>query len=251
MTRMEIEVTGARILFELPFGITITATQVNMWLVMAGIAIVCAWLTHDLKVKPTSKRQIIAEYLVNTVENFVTGNMGPRWKWFVPYIAALFSLAMFSSLISLLGMYPPTSDLNTTAGWAIMTFILITFYKIKSNGFFGYAKGLTEPIFIMTPMNVLGEFATPLSMAFRMFGNVASGSVVSALIYAALAALNQAVFGWLPGVLGEWASSFPILQLGIPAILSLYFDVFSGVLQAFIFCMLTMLYIAAAADTEA
>ena len=248
---MEIEVTGARILFELPFGITITATQVNMWLVMAGIAIFCAWLTHDLKVKPTSKRQIIAEYLVKTVENFVTGNMGQKWKWFVPYIAALFSLAMFSSLISLLGMYPPTSDLNTTAGWAIVTFVLITFYKIKSNGFFGYAKGLTEPIFVMTPMNILGEFATPISMAFRMFGNVASGTVVSALVYAALAAANTAVFGWLPGFLGEWAAKFPILQLGIPAVLSLYFDVFSGVLQAFIFCMLTMLYIASAAETEA
>ena len=247
---MTIEVTGARILLELPFGITITATQVNMWLVMAGIAILCAWLTHDLKVRPTSKRQIIAEYLVKTVENFVTGNMGQKWKWFVPYIAALFSLAMCSSLISLLGMYPPTSDLSTTLGWALMTFVLITFYKIKTNGALGYAKGLTEPIFLMTPMNILGEFATPISMAFRMFGNVASGTVVSALIYAALAVLNKAVFGWLPGVLGEWAAQFPILQLGLPAILSIYFDVFSGVLQAFIFCMLTMLYIASAAETS-
>lgn len=247
---MEIEVTGARILFELPFGITITATQVNMWLVMAGIAAICLWLTHDLKVRPTSKRQIIAEFIVKTAENFVTGNMGLRWKWFVPYVAALFSLAMFSSLLSLLGMYPPTSDLNTTAGWAIMTFVMITYYKIKSNGAWGYVKGLTEPVFIMTPMNILGEFATPVSMAFRMFGNVASGTVVSALIYAALAAANKAVFGWLPGILGDWASKYPILQLGMPAILSLYFDVFSGVLQAFIFCMLTMLYIASAAETS-
>ncbi len=247
---MEINITGAKILFELPFGIKITETQVNMWLVMLGIALFCAWLTHDMKVKPTSKRQIVAEYLVKTVENFVTSNMGEKWRWFVPYIAALFSLALFSSLISLLGMYPPTSDLNTTAGWAIMTFILITFYKIKTNGPLGYAKSLTEPIFIMTPMNILGEFATPISMAFRMFGNVASGTVVSALIYAALAVLNNAIFGWLPGILGEAAEKLPILQLGLPALLSLYFDVFSGVLQAFIFCMLTMLYIKSAAETE-
>ena len=247
---MEIEVTGAKILFELPFGITITETQVNMWLVMLGIAIFCIWLTHDLKVRPTSRRQLVAEFLVKTAENFVTGNMGAAWKGFVPYIAALFSLAMFSSLISLLGMYPPASDLNTTAGWAIMTFVMITFFKIKTNGPLGYAKSLTEPIFIMTPMNVLGEFATPLSMAFRMFGNVASGTVVSALVYAALAAANNALFGWLPGILGEMAEKLPILQLGLPAILSLYFDVFSGVLQAFIFCMLTMLYIASAAEKE-
>lgn len=247
---MEIEVTGARILFELPFGITITATQVNMWIVMAGIAALCAWLTHDLKVRPTSKRQVIAEFIVKTAENFVTGNMGARWKWFVPYVSALFSLAMFSSLLSLLGMYPPTSDLSTTAGWAIMTFAMILFYKIKANGFFGYAKGLTEPIFIMTPMNIIGEFATPLSMAFRMFGNVASGTVISALLYAALAAANNALFGWLPGFLGDWAAKYPVLQLGLPAIFSLYFDVFSGILQAFIFCMLTMLYIANAAETS-
>lgn len=247
---MEIEVTGARILFELPFGITVTATQVNMWIVMAGIAALCAWLTHDLKVRPTSKRQVIAEFIVKTAENFVTGNMGARWKWFVPYVSALFSLAMFSSLLSLLGMYPPTSDLSTTAGWAIMTFAMILFYKIKANGFFGYAKGLTEPIFIMTPMNIIGEFATPLSMAFRMFGNVASGTVISALLYAALAAANNAVFGWLPGFLGDWAAKYPVLQLGLPAIFSLYFDVFSGILQAFIFCMLTMLYIANAAETS-
>ncbi len=245
-----IEVNGAKILLELPFGISITETQVNMWLVMAAIAAVCAWLTHGLKVRPTSKRQIIAEYIVKTAENFVTGNMGARWKWFTPYIAALFSLAMFSSLISLLGMYPPTSDLNTTMGWALMTFVLITFYKIKTNGPLGYAKSLTEPIFIMTPMNILGEIATPISMAFRMFGNVASGTVVSLLVYAALAAANNALFGWLPGILGEMAGKLPILQLGVPAILSLYFDVFSGVLQAFIFCMLTMLYIASAAETS-
>lgn len=247
---MEIEVTGAKILLELPLGITITETQVNMWLVMAAIAAVCIWLTHDLKVRPTSKRQIVAEYIVKTAENFVISNMGAGWKRFVPYIAALFSLAMFCSLSSLLGMYPPTSDLNTTAGWAIMTFVMITYYKIKTNGALGYAKSLTEPIFIMTPMNILGEFATPLSMAFRMFGNVASGTVVSALVYAALAVANNALFGWLPGILGEMGEKLPILQLGLPAILSLYFDVFSGVLQAFIFCMLTMLYIASAAEKE-
>ncbi len=247
---MEIEVTGAKILLELPFGITITETQVNMWLVMLGITALCIWLTRGLKVKPTSKRQIVAEFLVKTAENFVSGNMGKKWLWFAPYIAALFSLALFSSLISLLGMYPPTSDLNTTLGWAIMTFVLITFYKIKTNGPLGYAKSLTEPVFIMTPMNILGEIATPMSMAFRMFGNVASGTVVSALVYAALAAANSALFGWLPGILGEMGEKLPILQLGLPAVLSLYFDVFSGVLQAFIFCMLTMLYIASAAETE-
>lgn len=246
----DIEVNGAKILLRLPFGLTITETQVNMWIVMAAIAGLCIWLTHDLKVRPTSKRQLIAEYLVKTVQNLVEENMGKRFAGFTPFIAALFSLAMCSSLISLLGMYPPTSDLNTTLGWALVTFFLITYYKIKTNRVGGYLKGLTEPIFLMTPMNIIGEFATPISMACRMFGNVASGSVISILVYGALAAANKAVFGWLPGVLGEAAEKLPILQLGVPAILSLYFDVFSGILQAFIFCMLTMLYIASAAEKD-
>ncbi len=247
---MEIEVTGAKILFELPFGITITETQVNMWIVMAVIAGLCIWLTHDLKVKPTSKRQIVAEFLFKTAQNFVEGNMGKRFAFFTPYIAALFSLALGCCFVSLLGMYPPTSDLNTTLGWAAITFVLITFYKFKTNGLGGYLKGLTEPIFIMAPMNVIGEFSTPISMAFRMFGNVVSGSIISALVYAALASANSALFGWLPGFLGEWANNYPILQLGLPAVLSLYFDIFSSVLQSFIFCMLTMLYIKSAAEVE-
>ncbi len=246
----QVEITGAKILLELPFGITITETQVNMWIVMALITGVCIWLTHDLKVKPTSKRQIIAEFIVNMAYSFVEGNMGKKFKKFTPFVAALFSLAMVCSLSSLLGMYAPTSDLNTTLGWALVVFVMITYYKIRSSGFWGYAKGLTEPIFIMTPMNIIGEFSTPISMAFRLFGNIASGSVISALVYAALAWLNGVIFGWLPGFLGEWADLFPILQLGLPAVLSLYFDIFSSILQAFIFCMLTMLYIASAAEPE-
>lgn len=248
---MEIEVSGAKILFELPFGITITETQVNMWIVMLLITGLCIWLTHDLKVKPTSKRQIIAEYIVKTAQNFVKSNMGERFAFFTPYISALFSLALGCCFVSLLGMYPPTSDLNTTAGWAAMTFVLITYYKLKTSGVGGYLKGLTKPIFLMTPMNIIGEFSTPVSMAFRMFGNVVSGSIISALVYAALAAANSALLGWLPGALGDMARNYPILQLGLPAILSLYFDVFSGVLQSFIFCMLTMLYISSAAESEA
>lgn len=247
---MNIEITGAKILFELPFGITITETQVNMWIAMALITGVCIWLTHGMKVKPTSRRQIIAEYLVTLVTNFVEENMGKKFKRYTPFIAALFSLALVSSLLSLVGLYAPTSDFNTTAGWALVVFVLITYYKIKSNGFLGYAKSLTEPVFVMLPMNIIGEFSTPISMAFRLFGNVASGAVVSTLVYAALAWLNNLVLGWLPGVLGEMAQKLPILQLGLPAILSLYFDIFSGILQAFIFCMLTMLYIASAAQTD-
>jgi F-type H+-transporting ATPase subunit a len=154
-------------------------------------------------------------------------------------------LSAFSSLLSLLGLYSPPSDINIVGGWAILVFVLITYYKLRG-GLLTYLKGFTEPVAILTPFNVVSELATPVSMAFRHYGNVLSGAVISTMIYAALAGLSSMVLGWLPGFLGE----IPFLQVGLPAVLSIYFDVFSGCLQAFIFAMLTMLYIATAAPEE-
>lgn len=243
---MDVNITGAKILFELPFGIQITETQVNMWIVMIVLAIVCKWLTHNLKVKPTGKRQLVAETLVTMANNFVVNNAGKKFQKLAPFIAALFSLSLSCSLLGLLGMYSPTADLNTTLGWAILVFIMITYYKIKSNGVKGYLKGFMEPISIMLPINIIGEFATPISMALRMFGNAAIGGVISTLLYAALAFGSAALLGGLPDLI----SNIPLLQLGIPAVLSIYFDVISSVLQSFIFCMLTILYISLAAGEE-
>ena len=113
----------------------------------------------------------------------------------------------------------------------------------------GYLLGFTSPIPVMTPFNIIGEIATPVSMTFRHFGNIASGSVITALIYGGLSALSGLVLGLFPGAAGELLSQIPVFGLGLPAILSLYFDFFSSVLQAFIFCMLTMMYIGGAAET--
>lgn len=244
-----ISISGARIYFEIPLfgGIPITETQVNSLIVIAVIFALCLFLTHDLKVRPTSKRQLIAEWIVEKVTGLVRENMGARFLPFAPFIAAILGLSALSSLTALLGMYPPTADLNTVLGWALLVFVLITYFKIRTNGPLGYLKGFTEPIFVFTPFNILGEIATPISMAFRHFGNVVSGTVISTLVYAALAGLSTLVFGWLPGLLGK----IPFLQVGVPAILSIYFDLFSSCMQAFIFAMLTMLYIAnAAAATD-
>lgn len=243
-------ITGAKILFEIPVfgGIPITETQVNSWIVMAVIALLCIFLTRNLQVRAVTKRQIVAEWIVEKVTDLVNTNMGEKFSHYAPFIAAMLGLSALSSLTALLGMYPPTADLNTVAGWAILVFCMITFYKVKTNGFFGYLKGYTQPIPVLTPFNVLSEFATPISMAFRHFGNIVSGVVISTLVYAALASLSVLVFGWLPGLLGKLASLFPIFQIGVPAILSIYFDLFSSCLQAFIFSMLTMLYISNAAE---
>lgn len=239
-----ITVTGAIIYFTIPMPIT--ESQVNSWAVILTILAICLFLTRRLNIKSVSKRQFLAELIVEKAENLVRSNMGERFMGFAPFIAAILGLSALSSLSSLLGLYPPTSDINIVAGWAILVFILITHYKLKG-GLGNYLKGYTEPIAVFTPINIISEVATPVSMTFRHFGNVLSGSVISVLVAAALQGLTSLLLGWLPGLLGE----IPFLQIGIPAVLSLYFDIFSGCLQAFIFSMLTMLYIANGFPEEA
>ena len=235
-----ISISGAQIFFEIPFplqNLVITESQINSWLVMISILGLCLYMTHGLSVKAELKRQHFAEWIVQVTDRLVRGNMGDYFKGFVPFITAIITLSAFSSLLALFGLYAPTSDINVTAGWAILVFILITYYKFKC-GPVQYVKDLCSPV-LLTPLNVIGEVATPVSMAFRHYGNVLSGGVISVLVAAGLQGLSQLLLGWLPGFLGE----FSFLQLGIPAILSVYFDVFSGCLQAYIFAMLTMLYV--------
>ena len=227
----------------------ISETMVVSWIVMAVIAVLCLWLTHDLKVTNISKRQAVAEFLVEKANNFVRGNTGGyTFDYMIPFIAALFTTSVFSNLISLLGLRSPTADLSTEAAWAVVVFIMITAKKIQTNKFGGYLKGFTQPIPVMTPFNILSELATPVSMACRHFGNILSGVVIDGLIYAALATATKALFGLIPGAVGNVLGTIPFLSVGLPAITSLYFDWFSGVMQAFIFCMLTIMYIANAAE---
>lgn len=237
-----VKIEGARVFFEIPFPIMplmITETQINSWLVMISVTALALYLTHGIRAGVNTKRQYIAEWIVEKCEGMVGTNMGGFFSGFAPFIAAMLALSAFSSLMSLTGLFPPTSDFNTTAGWALMTFILITYYKMKC-GPAVYLKSFAQPVAFLTPINIISEFATPISMAFRHYGNVLSGSVISVLVAAGLGGLSNKLLGSLPGFLGE----FPLLRVGIPAVLSAYFDVFSGLLQAYIFAMLTMLYVA-------
>ena len=251
---MEVDISGARVFFTIPTNIPIlgdlqiSETLVVSWIVMALITGLCIWLTHDLKVEKISKRQAVAEMLVEMANKFVIGNAGEKFRKLIPFVAALFATSVVSNLISLIGLRSPTADLSTEAAWAIVVFIMITAQKIKTSGFGGYLKGFTTPIAVMTPLNVLSELATPISLACRHFGNILSGVVINALIYGALALASSKLLGLLPGVLGGVLSQIPILSVGLPAITSVYFDWFSGVMQAFIFCMLTVMYIANAAE---
>ena len=243
-----IEITGAHIFFTIPLpfgGLPITESQVNSWLVMISILGLCLYLTHGIKTNTKTRRQHIAELIVEKTDSLVNDNMGEFFKEFSPFIASILCLSAFSSLLTLFGLYPPTSDINIVGGWAILVSLLITYYKMKL-GPKNYSLSFFKPVALLFPLNVINEFATPVSMAFRHYGNVLSGSIISLLVATGLQGLSSMLFAWLPGKLAE----IPFLQIGLPAIMSVYFDVFSGCLQAFIFAMLTMLYVAGAFSVD-
>ena len=290
---MEVSINGARILhtFEnvpLLGSVQITQTLAVSWLIMIIITGLCIWLGSGLKVTNISRKQAVAEMGYNAIVNFVRGNMGPEFDRYIPLVCTIFITSVISNLISLLGIWSPTADLMTELAWALVVFVLITYHKIKASGIVGYLRGFLDPIFILLPINVMSECFTPISMACRHFGNILSGTVISALIYAALTAASNALFGALgsslvvaiivtvlglvPAVIGfrqkkkrllipgavvailgvlailtNLGAAYPWLTLGIPAIPSLYFDWFSGCIQAFIFCTLTTLFIKQAA----
>lgn len=247
---MNIDIHGSPVRFTLNIlgGIPISDTLIVTWCVMLVLTGLCIWLTRDLKVNNISKRQAVAEFLVETAENFVRSNMGEAWMDYTPMITTIMALSAFSSLSSLVGCFPPTADLATEFSWAIVVFILITYYKIKTNKLSGYLKGFCDPIFLMAPFNVLGEFFKPVSMSFRHFGNIVSGTVITSLIYGALVAANHALFELIPGMIGKILGAIPFLTVGIPSVISLYFDWFGSCMQAFIFCMLTMVFISTATE---
>lgn len=238
----ELSVDGPKVIrsFEI-FGLKInfTETIVLEWFVIGIILLLAFILTRNMKVRGTSKRQAIAEMAVEAITNLVRDTMGKRWLWFTPYIATVFCFSIFGSLISLLGVRAVTSDFSVLLSWAAITFLLITATKIRYGGVKGYLKGFVDPIPVMLPINILSEVSTPAAMALRHFGNIAGGSIIMGLIYYGLANLSRIIH-----------LQVPVLTVGIPAILSLYFDLFSDFMQAFIFIMLTMVFISNAGPAE-
>ena len=199
---MDVSINGARILhtFEnVPIFGTVQFTQTLLvsWLVVIIISGLAIWLGSGLKVSGISRKQAVAEMVYTALVNFVRGNMGPDFDRYIPLVGAIFISSLVSNLISLLGIWSPTADLMTELAWGLVVFVLITYHKIKASGLGGYLKGFLDPIFVLLPINIMSECFTPVSMACRHFGNILSGAVISTLIYAALTAASNALFGAL------------------------------------------------------
>ena len=249
---MEIQVSGPKVFFELPFDLPdtniftmknlITQTTISLFVVTIALILLAYFLTRKITKRPGAV-QVLLEKVITMLYNMVEDTMGKHNSKFAPYIGTLFVSSLIGSLIGTTQLFrSTTADLSVTMAWALVTTGMVWYQNIKHLGLKTWLKGFTEPIFIMTPMNIVSEIASPLSLAFRHFGNVAGGGVLTTLIYAALALLSNAILGWAPDVIAE----IPFFQAGIPAFLSLYFDFFSGFVQAFVFSLLTMVYVAGA-----
>ncbi len=221
--------------------VKISETVAASWLIIAVLAIASFLLTRNLKKVPETKRQVFLEFAYIKFRGLVVQTMGEnfvkRVPNIVPYLGSVFLFFLLSNWGPLFGLRSPTTDLNTTLAWALMTVFLIYFMGIKFNGL-GYFSDLIEPTPLMLPLNIIGEFARPISLSFRPFGNILGGSIIMALVYSLLGYIS----GFLPG---------PNLKIGeflIPVPLHMYFDIFAGTLQAFIFLVLTMVFVGSVAD---
>ncbi len=253
---MDLNVNGPKIILRIRalyekfgdiLGNPITQTTVTLFTVTVALIIISYFISKNLKKRP-GRFQVIVEKLVGMLYGIVKDTMGEHNLRFAPYIGTLFLSSFFCTTIGMTQIFrSATADLSVTAAWALVTTGMVWYNNIKNFGFKAWLKGFTEPIVVMTPMNIVSELASPLSMAFRHFGNVAGGSVLTALIYSALSILSTLVLGWIPKLFGFLPKLLPpVFQVGIPAFLSIYFDLFSGFVQAFVFCLLTMIYVGGA-----
>lgn len=287
---MKVSVDGAFVYFTIPIlgGIPVTQTMVSFLIVTVLLVVACLKLGRNLQKRPTGI-QVLVEKGVDMIYNLTASAMGEHNIAWAPFMGTIFLCSICGSLIGLTGfLRSVTADLSCTLVWSIMVSVIIWYNNIKNNGFLGWLKGFTEPVVVMTPMNIVSEIAQPISMAFRHFGNVAGGGVITTIIYTAFAMLSSLVlnliagngwvvsvvlmavgvglwilakkkgklslkiFGIISAVLGVFGflqamgilSDVPILSLGIPALLSCYFDIFSGFVQALVFTLLSMVYIA-------
>ena len=218
----------------IPISNTVTVT----WFIMIVLAISLYMVTRNFEKVP-KKLQSTIEILVETIINLTKSTMGADKARFAPYIGTILIFLAISNTVGIIGMRPPTADVNTTMALAIITFSMIHFNAVKSKGLMNHLKGFTEPMVLLTPINLIGEIATPISLAFRLFGNIVGGLIIMDLFYGMLASFSTMLLG---------SDVLPIFQVVLRLPFHLYFDIFAGLLQSFIFAMLTMVNVSMAMD---
>jgi len=220
------------------FGLPVTMTVVGSWFCMIVLFLIFKIGTRKLEIIPKTKLQILLESLLGFLDDLIFQSLGKYKDKFISFISCLFLFILSGNILTFfpipwfskfgnesIKFYPafrtPTADLNTTVGLALLTAVVFIGTNIKNSGLIGYIKGFASPVPILLPLNIVGEIAKPINMSFRLFGNMFAGMVIMGLLYKAAPAV-------------------------IPAPLHLYFDLFSGVVQSFVFVMLSIVHIQSA-----
>ena len=220
LTEALMEELNCETAFTIPIfgGIGIAESVVVSWIIMVVLVILSILLTRNLKVENPGKGQLMLETAVTALHNMVSGMVGEMGRQYVPYLMTVLIYIGFANIIGLFGFKPPTKDLTVTIALAAMSIILIQFAGIYARGVKGWVKSFAEPVAIMTPFNILELIIKPLSLCMRLFGNVLGAFVIMELIK-------------------------QLIPVALPVPFSLYFDVFDGLIQAYVFAFLTSLFI--------
>lgn len=204
-------------------GIGVSESVVVTWIIMAVLILLSIFLTRNLQIHHISKRQAVAEFAYTKLTGMVEGMLGEEGKGYAPYLITVLLYIALADIIGMFGMKSPTKDLNVTIALAVMSIVLVEAAGIYHLGIKKWLHKFTEPVAIVTPINILEIFTRPLSLCMRLFGNVLGAFVIMELIKY-------------------------VCPIVLPAVFSLYFDVFDGLLQAYVFVFLTSMYISEAIE---
>lgn len=215
-----VEELNCETVFTIPIfgGIEVSESVVVTWIIMAVLVLVAIILTRNMRIDHISKRQAIAELIVTKLTGMVENMIGPKGRSYVPYLTTVLLYIGVSNIIGLFGFKSPTKDLNVTIALSLMSIVLVEAAGIYHLGIKKWLHKFVEPVAVVTPINILEVFTRPLSLCMRLFGNVLGAFVIMELIK-------------------------KVVPLVLPAVFSMYFDLFDGLLQAYVFVFLTSLYI--------
>ena len=204
-------------------GIPVAESVFVTWLIMAVVILLCAIFVRNLKVTNPGKGQLLLETAVSGIYSFFEDILGEKGKGFIPYLMSVGIYIGIANLIGILGFKPPTKDINVTASLAILSIILIELSGVLAKGGRGWLKSFAEPMVVILPINILEIFIRPLSLCMRLFGNVLGSFVIMEFLKM-------------------------VVPANLPAVFSCYFDIFDGLIQAYVFVFLTALFIKEAID---
>lgn len=220
-----LEELNCDVVFTIPIfgGIPIYESVVVTWIIMLAVLLICVLLVRNLKVENPGRKQIVLETAVQGLYNFFKGTIGEHGAAYIPYLMSVVLYIGIANLIGLIGFKPPTKDMNVTVALAVMSIVLIEVAGVRQKGTKGWLKSFAEPMPIVLPINVLEVFIKPLSLCMRLFGNVLGSFVIMELLKIVVPAF-------------------------LPAVFSCYFDIFDGLIQAYVFVFLTSLFIKEATE---